>query len=159
LRAGDDLADRLIRPVGRGAWQGAGAADHPRAIQHRRASARPRQLDQRAYPALPRAASVITCHCEDDDERRKAYAHSIDAVSGTDGIDATSASLGPAFPQGMFIAQDGENDGCNQNFKFVPWHAIANAIGPAGANGPATARRKPAANAAGAAVAMVRPLA
>jgi 3-phytase len=49
----------------------------------------------------------------------------IDAVSDTDGIDATTASLGPAFPQGLFVAQDGKNDGGNQNFKLVPWQAIA----------------------------------
>ena len=48
----------------------------------------------------------------------------IDAVSDTDGIDATSASLGPAFPQGVFMAQDGKNDGGNQNFKLVPWQVI-----------------------------------
>ncbi len=49
----------------------------------------------------------------------------IDAVSDTDGIDATAASLGPAFPQGLVVAQDGKNDGGNQNFKLVPWQAIA----------------------------------
>jgi 3-phytase len=51
-------------------------------------------------------------------------ANGIDAVSNTDGIDATAASLGPAFPQGVFVAQDGENDGGNQNFKLVPWQVI-----------------------------------
>jgi 3-phytase len=48
----------------------------------------------------------------------------IDAVSDTDGIDATAASLGPGFPQGVFVAQDGKNDGGNQNFKLVPWQLI-----------------------------------
>ena len=48
----------------------------------------------------------------------------IDAVSDTDGIDATTASLGPAFPQGVFVAQDGKNDGGNQNFKLVPWQLV-----------------------------------
>jgi 3-phytase len=48
----------------------------------------------------------------------------IDAVTDTDGVDATSASLGPAFPYGLFVAQDGKNDGGNQNFKLVPWQAI-----------------------------------
>jgi 3-phytase len=48
----------------------------------------------------------------------------IDGVSDTDGIDATTADLGPAFPQGVFVAQDGKNDGGNQNFKLVPWQAI-----------------------------------
>jgi 3-phytase len=48
----------------------------------------------------------------------------MDAVSDTDGIDATAANLGPAFPQGVFVAQDGKNDDGNQNFKLVPWQAI-----------------------------------
>jgi len=54
-------------------------------------------------------------------------------VEQTDGIDVTSASLGPAFPHGLFVAQDGVNEGGNQNFKLVPWEAIANAIGLQGA--------------------------
>jgi 3-phytase len=57
----------------------------------------------------------------------------VDAVSETDGIDVTSANLGPAFPRGMFVAQDNKNDSFNQNFKYVPWHAIAATIGEPGA--------------------------
>lgn len=48
----------------------------------------------------------------------------IDDVSETDGIDCTTASLGPAFPQGVFVAQDGANDNGNQNFKLAPLHLI-----------------------------------
>jgi 3-phytase len=55
----------------------------------------------------------------------------IDGVTQTDGIDVTNANLGPAFPQGMFIVQDGKNDGCNQNFKYVSWRPIADAISQA----------------------------
>ncbi len=54
----------------------------------------------------------------------------IDAVSGTDGIDVTNFGLGSAFPQGVFVAQDGANDNGNQNFKLVPWPAIAQSAGP-----------------------------
>ncbi|HET9223437.1 MAG TPA: phytase, partial [Roseiflexaceae bacterium] len=61
----------------------------------------------------------------------------VDGVSQTDGIDVTSANLGPAFPQGMFIAQDGKNDECNQNFKFVRWQSIAATIGRAPPDSPA----------------------
>jgi 3-phytase len=43
-----------------------------------------------------------------------------DGVSGTDGIDATTAPLGELFPAGVFVAQDGENEEENQNFKLVP---------------------------------------
>lgn len=48
----------------------------------------------------------------------------IDAVSDTDGIDVTNFALGPQFPNGMFIAQDN-----NDNFKFVKWEAIDAAFG------------------------------
>jgi len=47
----------------------------------------------------------------------------IDGVSETDGIDVTTANLGSAFPHGVFITQDGHNDG-NQNFKLVPLQSI-----------------------------------
>jgi 3-phytase len=49
----------------------------------------------------------------------------IDGTSSTDGIDVTNASLGPLFPQGVFIAHDGSNDAGNTNFKLVPWQVIA----------------------------------
>jgi myo-inositol-hexaphosphate 3-phosphohydrolase len=36
-----------------------------------------------------------------------------------DGIDATTATLGPRYPLGPFVAQDGRNDGGDRNFKLV----------------------------------------
>jgi 3-phytase len=48
----------------------------------------------------------------------------VDAAEDTDGIDVTTVGLGPAFPAGLFIAQDGQNDNGNQNFKLVPWQSI-----------------------------------
>jgi len=48
-----------------------------------------------------------------------------DVVTGTDGIDVISTSLGASFPNGLFVAQDDENDGKNQNFKLVPWENIS----------------------------------
>ncbi len=55
----------------------------------------------------------------------------IDGSSETDGIDVTSASLGAAFPNGLFVAQDGRNISPDerQNFKLVPWERIAEAMG------------------------------
>jgi 3-phytase len=50
---------------------------------------------------------------------------SIDEVSETDGIHVTTESLGPMFPNGVFIAQDGLDDKGKQNFKLVPWQLIA----------------------------------
>ncbi|HUS71632.1 MAG TPA: phytase [Sedimentisphaerales bacterium] len=54
----------------------------------------------------------------------------IDGVSNTDGIGVANVFLGSAFPQGVFVAQDGHNSGGNQNFKLVPWESIATAITP-----------------------------
>src|SRR5439155_10573837 len=55
---------------------------------------------------------------------RIAGGNGIDGTSDTDGIDVTTAHLGPAFPHGVFVAQDGHNDNGNQNFKLVPWQLI-----------------------------------
>jgi 3-phytase len=48
----------------------------------------------------------------------------IDEVTETDGIHVTLANLGPMFPNGVFIAQDGLEDRGSQNFKLVPWQLI-----------------------------------
>ena len=55
----------------------------------------------------------------------------IDGSSETEGIDVTSANLGDAFPNGLFVAQDGRNISPDerQNFKLVPWERIAEAMG------------------------------
>lgn len=55
----------------------------------------------------------------------------IDGASETDGLDVTSANLGPAFPHGMLVVQDGRNISPpdKQNFKLVPWERIAEAMG------------------------------
>ena len=55
---------------------------------------------------------------------RIAAGNGIDEVTNTDGIYVSTANLGPGFPRGIFIAQDGVNDKANQNFKLVPWHLI-----------------------------------
>lgn len=52
----------------------------------------------------------------------------IDEVTHTDGIDAISANLGPAFPEGVFVAQDHSNGNDNQNFKLVSWQHIRVAL-------------------------------
>ena len=55
LHPGRGLGDRLLRPVGGRARQGAGEGDHPRAAGRVRSRSSPRQLDQRADPPLPPA--------------------------------------------------------------------------------------------------------
>jgi 3-phytase len=54
-------------------------------------------------------------------------ASGIDGISETDGLEVTSASLGAGLESGAFVAQDGRNVSPpeNQNFKLVPWSAIA----------------------------------
>ena len=56
---------------------------------------------------------------------------SVDGTSSTDGIDVMSAPLGAGFPNGLFVAQDGDNDTGNQNFKLVPWEVVAESPTPA----------------------------
>ena len=56
----------------------------------------------------------------------------IDRVTHSDGVDVLNASLGPNFPQGVFVTQDQENEGGRQNFKLVPWQAIDAVIREAG---------------------------
>lgn len=58
----------------------------------------------------------------------------IDDVTQTDGIHVTTANLGPLFPKGVFIAQDGSDDKGKQNFKLVPWQSIID-DGPAASPG------------------------
>ena len=61
---------------------------------------------------------------------RIANGNGIDGTTQTDGIDVANVSLGQAFPFGMFIVQDGDNPGENQNFKLTSWDAIAAAMTP-----------------------------
>jgi len=55
----------------------------------------------------------------------------IDGISETDGLEVTSRNLGPGFEHGAMIAQDGRNvmPVENQNYKYVPWQSIAEALG------------------------------
>ncbi len=64
----------------------------------------------------------------------------IDGVQESDGTDVINVPLGPNFPFGLFVTQDGSNDpavlqedngaleNISTNFKFVPWENIANAF-------------------------------
>jgi 3-phytase len=50
------------------------------------------------------------------------------ATSETDGIAAWAGDFGPAYPQGIFIAQDGDNAPAAQNFKIVDWRQVKAAL-------------------------------
>lgn len=47
----------------------------------------------------------------------------------TDGIELMLGDFGPAYPGGLFIAQDGHNGAMAQNFKLVAWADIVAALG------------------------------
>ncbi|HEV2087250.1 MAG TPA: phytase [Cryptosporangiaceae bacterium] len=51
----------------------------------------------------------------------------MDGCSGTHGIEAVATALGPRFPRGVFVCQDGENSGPSSghtNFKLVPLERV-----------------------------------
>lgn len=50
------------------------------------------------------------------------------SVEETDGIALVLGDFGQAFPGGLFVAQDGENQPRAQNFKLLPWAAILGAM-------------------------------
>ncbi|MBN3907805.1 MAG: phytase [Nostoc sp. NMS1] len=61
---------------------------------------------------------------------------SIDSVQESDGADVINLPLGPNFPFGLFVTQDGSNEpaktidgeNVNSNFKLVAWENIANTL-------------------------------
>ena len=50
------------------------------------------------------------------------------ATEETDGIELDHRGFGPAFPGGLFIAQDGINEAGAQNFKLVRWDEVLEAL-------------------------------
>ncbi|MDQ1159474.1 myo-inositol-hexaphosphate 3-phosphohydrolase [Sphingomonas sp. SORGH_AS 950] len=53
----------------------------------------------------------------------------IDGTSDTDGIELALGDFGPAYPKGLFVAQDGDNAPDTQNFKYVGWDKVRKALG------------------------------
>lgn len=53
----------------------------------------------------------------------------VDGTRETDGIELMLGDFGPQFPDGLFVAQDGDNAPDLQNFKLVPWQAIRAVLG------------------------------
>jgi myo-inositol-hexaphosphate 3-phosphohydrolase len=64
----------------------------------------------------------------------------IDSVEESDGADVINLPLGPAFPSGLLVVQDGDNEprvlveddgeleNIASNFKFIPWQSVAAAF-------------------------------
>lgn len=55
-------------------------------------------------------------------------AGAVDAVSGTDGLDAFSGPIG-SYREGLLAIQDDVDSGGTQNFKLVDWAAVKRALG------------------------------
>lgn len=55
----------------------------------------------------------------------------IDGAQETDGLEVSSRSFGPAYPQGLLVVQDGYPDPVSemQNFKLVDWRDVVTALG------------------------------
>ena len=53
----------------------------------------------------------------------------IDGTCDTDGIEVALGDFGPAFPQGLFVAQDGDNAPDTQNFKLLSWQSVREGLG------------------------------
>lgn len=55
----------------------------------------------------------------------------IDGTSETDGLDVTSANLGGIWSAGMLVVQDGRKrmPEDRQNYKYLPWTAVTEALG------------------------------
>jgi 3-phytase len=54
----------------------------------------------------------------------------IDVASETDGLEVTARALGPDYPRGLLVVQDGRKrlpDG-PQNFKLVDWRDVAQVL-------------------------------
>jgi 3-phytase len=60
--------------------------------------------------------------------RFRIAAGKVGATSETDGIEIALGSFGPGFPQGLMVAQDGDNAPAMQNFKLVAWGDIVKAL-------------------------------
>lgn len=60
------------------------------------------------------------------------------SVEDTDGIEVLTRSFGPAFPEGLIVAQDGRNGTKPQNFKLVGWGDVLRTLKLDAAGVPAT---------------------
>ena len=63
------------------------------------------------------------------DARFRIAAGQFGSTEETDGIALMPGRFGPGFPNGLFVAQDGDNAPAAQNFKFVSWRDVVKAIG------------------------------
>jgi 3-phytase len=55
-------------------------------------------------------------------------AKGVDGASETDGVEIALGAFGPAFPEGVMIAQDGDNAPEAQDFKLISWADVRRAL-------------------------------
>ncbi|MDE2772286.1 MAG: phytase [Gemmatimonadota bacterium] len=71
---------------------------------------------------------------------RVGEAGAVDGVEETDGLQAVSAPVGPRYPMGLLVVQDGINEAqgarVNQNFKLVSWQDVLDALNLAASEDP-----------------------
>jgi 3-phytase len=53
----------------------------------------------------------------------------VDAVGETEGLALATAPMGDAYPEGILVVADQDNDGAHSNFKIVGWREAKNAVG------------------------------
>ena len=72
------------------------------------------------YPYLGRFRIGLNHHASSD----------VDGASETDGLTVSSANLGPQYPKGLLVVQDGRNlmPNANQNFKLLDWQVVRQRI-------------------------------
>ncbi|MCB2066615.1 MAG: phytase [Erythrobacter sp.] len=61
--------------------------------------------------------------------RFRVAAGTFGATEETDGIDLVTGNFGAEYPQGLFVAQDGQNRPNAQNFKLVSWSEVRAVLG------------------------------
>ena len=93
--------------------------------------------DERYLVASNQGNSRFAVYALDDDNRLLGTfrvgingARQIDGVSETDGLEVTSTALGPQFPDGLMVVQDGRNvmPTAPQNFKLISGSKLAEFI-------------------------------
>lgn len=60
--------------------------------------------------------------------RFRIAAGTLGSTEETDGIALVLGDFGPAYPTGLFVAQDGDNAPAAQNFKLVSWAEVLTAL-------------------------------
>lgn len=52
----------------------------------------------------------------------------VDGVESTDGLDVSTRPLGPGFPRGLLVVQDGDNGDEHQDFALVRWEQVTGLV-------------------------------